>query len=518
MRLKDSQDTADLELLDDGLDPRDPLQVAGSLDQAWLWVGIIFTAVLAVSAGAALAVRPNWVVWLAGPAMLCGVVSGAVLIRQWNRRAWVTFQPSGFRWTSRGGDREYADTDVLGLGLLRRGQHSFGRLVSERQVLRLWIGDVNARPLEMTVRTAVGEEGPLGPLVRRLQSNLLAAAEDSLRRGPGISGDHWSWVDRAIICGRGGSRQTILNLADISAVDESQGEVRVWKNLDPLPELRLSLAHRDAWLLSRLLQRRFARPGSPDVPPASGLGRILREHRPRSAMIASALLAMFAAVVAGVCFAAAIWARMLPLVLVGIGVGMTAVALISTAVRLSRSSFRLHEKGISQTTLSGYRYLGFGEIDQFAFDAKRQYSRGRYLGTMFTMVFVSQGRPRDSMFHSERAAFETEDIIQLRDRVSEEVASRLVRRWVETRSVGWTPELTILEESLRYERRRGMLWKSPPIEVPLSEIGAFDISDGWFYVWGIEHDDPLIRIRTSSPNFYAGLLLFGEVASNHSIA
>jgi hypothetical protein len=516
MRLQDTPHTPDLELIDEGTDAREPLLVAGRLDHAWLWVGIVFTVVLGAISAAAAAISPTWALWLGVPAILCGLVSGVVLVRQWNRRAWITLQESGFRWIRRAEEKDYADSAVLGLGMLRQGQHSFGRLVSDRQVVLLWIGDVDARPIELTVRAAVGEDGPLGPLVRRLQLKLLVRAEDALRRGSEISGDGWSWSDRTIITSRG-ARQTIVNLSEISAVDETQGELRVWKNLDPSPELRMSLAQRDVWLLSQLLRQRFARPGSPAVPPASGLGRILREHRPRSAMVASALLAMFAAVVAGVCFAAAIWARMLPLALVGMGVGLTAVALISTAVRLSRSSFRLHEKGISQTTLSGYRYLGFGEIDQFAFDARRQYSRGRYLGTMFTMVFVSQGRPRDSMFHSERAAFETEDIIQLRDRVSEEVASRLARQWMETSSVSWTPELTISERSLRYERRRGLLRKAKPVEVELAEIGAFDIQDGWFYLWGIEHDDPLIRVRTSSANFYAGLLLFEQLVSGNSI-
>jgi hypothetical protein len=384
--------------------------------------------------------------------------------------------------------------------------------VSDHQVLWLWIGDDDARPLDLTVRVAVGEDGPLGPLVRRLQRRLLEQAEDALRRGLGLCGAGWTWSDRAIVT-TDGSRQTVLNLQEVSAVDETQDELRIWKDIEPAPLVRLSLAQRNVWLLSKLLHRRFAPPGSPDVPPASGLGRILREHRPRSALIASGLLAVFAAVVAGTCFAAAIFARMLPLALVGFGVGITAVALVTTSIRLSRSSFRLHEKGISQTPLSGFRSLGFGEIDQFAFDARRQYSRGRYIGTMFTMVFVSQGRPRDSMFHSERAAFETEEIIRLRDRVSEEVATRLARRWVETKSVAWTPELTILENGLRYERRRGLFWKSKPVEVEFSEVGAFDISDGSFYIWGIEHDDPLIRVRTSAPNFYAGLLLFEQVAA-----
>lgn len=516
MRLTDTTDSRDLELIEDGVDARDPLLVAGHLDLAWLWVGIVFTVVLSAMAAAAVAVSTVWALWLGIAASLCALTSGAMLVRQWNRRAWMTVQRSGFRWITRSGETEYADPVVHGIGLFRRGQHSFGRLVSDRQNVWLWIGDDDAKPLQLTVRVVVGEDGPLGPLVRRLQRRLLEHAEDALRRGSRLSGDGWSWSDRTIST-NSGARQTTIKLQDVSAVDETQEELRIWRDVEPAPFMRLSLAQRNAWLLSQLLQRRFASPGSPDVLPASGLGRILREHRPRSALIASGLLALFASIVAGTCFAAAIWAQMLPLALVGIGVGLTAVALVTTAIRLSRSSFRLHEKGISQTSLSGFRSLGFEEIDQFAFDARRQYSRGRYIGTMFTMVFVSQGRPRDSMFHSERAAFETEDIIQMRDRISEEVATRLARRWMETNSVAWTPELTILKCGLKYERRRGLLWKNRAIEIELSEIGAFDICDGWFYVWGIEHDDPLIQVRTSSPNFYAGLLLFEQVTAGASI-
>jgi hypothetical protein len=180
-------------------------------------------------------------------------------------------------------------------------------------------------------------------------------------------------------------------------------------------------------------------------------------------------------------------------------------------MRLWRSSFRLLETGVSQSSLGGERYLGFSEIDQFAFDARRQYSKGRYLGTLFTMVFVSESRPRDSIFHTERAPFETEELLQLRERVAEEIASRLARRWTRDRAVPWTRELTLRADGLRYIRRRLFLLVPRAVDLPFSQIRDFDIRGGQFVVWGVDSERPLVSVRTSSPNFYPGLLLFEQI-------
>lgn len=516
MRLAESPSGADPDQRIQDFPLQRPLLVAGGLDGGWLWVGFIFTIVLTALAVLSLATNLHLAARLAVAALLCGTVSGVALLRLWNRRCWLTIEPAGFQLNGRHGDHEFSDGDVRGLAFRHQWQHSFGRLVAEVHGVKVWIGDEEHAPLEWRVRSAIGEASPLAPLILRLKSRLLEQADENLRRSIAVSGEGWSWTADGVVSGRG-SQQATLPAKDITAVDQNHQELRIWRNSEPLPAIRLPLAHRDVWLLAALLQPLYGRPGDPGVPPASGMGRVLREHRPRSAMIASALLGLFAAAVAGVCFAAALWLRMLPLALVGGGVGVTAIALASTTLRLSKSSFRLHETGVSQTTLSGDRFLPFSEIDQFAFDGRRQYSRGRYLGMVFTLVFVSQRRPRDGIFHTERAPFETEEILQMRDLVAEESARRMTHRWLTEGSVAWTPELTILQQSLRYERRRGLLGRAQPLDLPLSEIGAFDVVDGWFLVWGIEHDTPLIRVRTSSPNFYPGLLLFEQIDANLSV-
>jgi hypothetical protein len=247
------------------------------------------------------------------------------------------------------------------------------------------------------------------------------------------------------------------------------------------------------------------------VPAAIGLGRILREHRQRSAAIASLILAAFSGLVAVVCCVAAISLRMLPLLLLGGGVGLTTLAVLATSRRLFRSMFRLHESGISQSTLSGDRHLGFQDIDQFVFDARRQYSKGRYMGTLFTMMFASNSRPRDGIYHSERAAFETDEILQLRDRVADELATRMAASWSTGQPVRWTTELELSGTAVRFGKKQLRWTKSLPIEVLFSEIADFDVRNGWFLAWRHEEENPILRVKTSSANFYPGLLLFEQL-------
>lgn len=486
-----------------------PLLVQGHFDVWWLWTAIGFTVILTLLAAIVAVVQPQDVKGVAVAAVLGAAVSGGMGWFQFRQRRWLTWDATGFQIRHRERITEHLDSDVAALSIGHDWQHSFGTVVAEVHGVRLWFDDPAVASCHWLVRSPLDEPSPLEPLLNRLKVRLIDRAEASLRRGEAVSGGAWVWHD-----GNLGTLQGLIPLDDISAFDSTLKELRIWRNAEPRPAVRLRMRGRDVWLLSSLLESRIGRPGDPGVAPAPGLGRILREHRPKSASAMSFVLALLAAVVAGVCCAAALMLRLLPLALLGGGIGVTAIALISAARRLRRAAFRMHESGISQNGLAGDRVLGFAEIDQFAFDARRQYSKGRYLGTMFSMTFLCQSRPQSSIFHTERAAFETEDLARLRDRVSEEIASRLARQWAQETTVVWTPELTLRAESLRYHRRGRMLaWSSQAVDIPFERIGDFDVREGWFLVWSRDEDRPLFKVRSNSPNFYPGLLVFEQLVS-----
>jgi len=491
-------------------DTRRPFLVAGQLDVWWLWSAVTFAAVCGFAAVLFWVFRPRYAAIPTATAALAILATFAAFVAQWRRRAWLTYDSDVFRIIDRTGDHEFHVADVAALAVSSKPQHSFGTVVAERHRACLWFSDSSRSSRELITRSGIDEPSPIQPLLQRIQTRLLDRWEAALNRRQSLSGDGWEWRDDAIISAH--QRATVrVPIGDISAVDWTTDHLRIWRNAEPNPAITLARGDRDVWLLTILLGRRFGRPGDPGVIRGSGLGRVLRESRSRSAAVMSFSLAVLAATVAGVCFAAAIWLRMFPLALVGGGVGLTAMALLSASLRLWRSSFRFHETGVSQTSLAGHRYLGFSEIDQFAFDARRQYSRGRYLGTLFTMVFVSEGRPRDSIFHTERAPFETDELLQLRERVSEEIASRLARRWSRDCSVAWTRELTLRADSLRFTRRRLFLMTPRAVDLPLAQIRDYEVRGGWFLVWGDDAERALIKTRTSAANFYPGLLLFEQI-------
>ena len=178
--------------------------------------------------------------------------------------------------------------------------------------------------------------------------------------------------------------------------------------------------------------------------------------------------------------------------------------------------FRLHETGISQRSLTGDRSLRFSEIDQFVFDARRQYSKGRYLGTLFTMVFASEKQPRQGILHSERCAYETDEIARVRDFVSDEMAAAMAAKLASTGELAWTRELMIRGGLLSCAPRRLMRWTGAAADAELDAIRGYDVAEGWFYVWTVDRERPVFKARTAEPNFYPGLLVFEKLLERTS--
>ena len=117
----------------------------------------------------------------------------------------------------------------------------------------------------------------------------------------------------------------------MTAVDNGVVDLRIWVASAPLPALRLPQSGQDVWLLGRMLEVAVGAPGDEGVEPATGLGRILYESRPRSAAIIATLLSGFSAAIAILALTAAIALRLTALAVLAAGTGMGAIMLGSTA-------------------------------------------------------------------------------------------------------------------------------------------------------------------------------------------
>ncbi|QDT55054.1 hypothetical protein Pan44_30950 [Caulifigura coniformis] len=487
-----------------------PLLVSGHLDAWWCWAAVGLAVIFGAVATTAVFLRHPLRFGFSAVSLLAaaGGVVGFV-IQIWRRR-WLTWSGDSLQVTGRGTALEILDTEVEALAVTREYRHAVGRIVAEAHRLWVWRSPGEPRVLAFEARGMLGEPSPLAPLVERLQQRLEKKALEELRREGTLERPAWSWQDGAVVTVSSGKRSS-TRVTGMSAVDNDIVELRIWVASDPLPAVRLPQSGQDVWLVGRMLHSTVGAPGDPGVAPAEGLGRILHESRPRSAAIMATMLCGMSTVVAMLAVFGAVLLRLTPLAILGAGTGMGAIMLGSTARRLWQCAFRLHETGISQRSLTGDRALRFSEIDQFVFDARRQYSKGRYLGTLFTMVFASDRQPKQGILHTERSAYETDEIAQVRDFVSEEIAAAMAARLVSSGELVWTRELTIQGGALHCQPRRFLRWKPRPASADIDSIRGYDISEGWFYVWTMDRDRPLFKVRTTEPNFYPGLLVFEQL-------
>jgi hypothetical protein len=487
-----------------------PLLVSGRFDAWWCWAAVGVAVISGVVALVARALGHPLRSGLFAVSGIAIVVAGVSFLIQLWRRRWLTWSADSFRVTGQGTTVEILDTDVESLAVTRDYRNAVGRIVAEEHRLWIWRSSREPRLIALESRAPLGEPSPLAPLVERLQQRLERRALDELRREGAIARPGWTWKNSSLVTSVSGSTTTI-DVAEMSAVDNDIVDLRIWVASDPLPKVRLAQSGADVWLIGRMLQSAVGSPGDEGVAPAAGLGRILHESRPRSAAIMATMLCGLSVTVAILAVFAAIALRLTPLAILGAGTGVGAIMLGSTARRLWKCVFRLHEAGISQRSLTGDRSLRFNEIDQFVFDARRQYSKGRYLGTLFTMVFASDNQPRQGILHSERCAYETDDIARVRDFVSDEIAASMASKLASTGELAWTRELTIRGGVLMCEPRRLMRWTGKPADAELDTIRGFDVAEGWFYVWTIDRERPLFKARTAEPNFYPGLLVFEKL-------
>ncbi|HVJ84823.1 MAG TPA: hypothetical protein VM452_04215 [Caulifigura sp.] len=498
------------ESLDESATSEELILVAGHLDAWWCWSALGLAVIFAVVAGIAFVTRHPLRFGVTAMAVLAAIAAVIGFGWQFFQRKWLTWTADSLEVHGRTGRTEVLDSEIEALAVTRDYRHAVGRIVAEAHYLSLWVGGPNPQVLSFEARSPLGGPAPFDDLVDRLQGRLERRALETIRREGEFVRPGWTWRAGQILA-KQGSQEVVIPLASLSAVDNDIVELRLWVDADPSPAVRLGQSGRDVWLLGRMLESAVGAPGDPGVAAATGLGRILHESRPRSSAIMATMLCGLSAAIALFAIITAAVLRLTPLAILGAGAGMGAIMLGSTARRLWQCVFRLHEAGISQRGLTGDRALRFHDISQFVFDARRQYSKGRYLGTLFTMVFASDEQPKQGILHSERCAYETDEIAGVRDRVSEEIAAGMAGKLAASGELVWTRELAIRGGVLHCEPRRFMGWAGKSIQTPIDSIRGYEVTEGWFYVWTAERERPLFKARTAEANFFPGLLIFEQL-------
>ena len=156
--------------------------------------------------------------------------------------------------------------------------------------------------------------------------------------------------------------------------------------------------------------------------------------------------------------------------------------------------------------LFGIQQLKFTDVKTFTYSAVRQFVKGVYAGTNFTLTFASfaDGKLR-KLTYARKLRNADADLDHLRDSVSQLISNRMAAEFGQGRAVVWTDGLRFLPEGLEY-RASGFFGRKAPVLLPYSQILGHDANQGMFWMWAQGKKKPVVKENMALPNFFPGYL------------
>lgn len=500
------------------------IEVGSSFREWWFFALAGLTVCLFVAGGMLLVVQHEDALPVLAGGAACAVATAVAATSIASRRAAVRITPDGFLVQMRQGEREFTDEQVICASLSSKSNYSNGELHSVTRSFDVWVeGDSGPERFKMVNRIPLGTVDPLELLIERIQGHLYDRAVEALQSEQAFEGEGWSLHGNELVALHG-RRTEAVPLDDVEAVDVFDNDLCVWKRTQDEPVLRIPMRSANAHILLSLMRERVAERGTQDV--VSGgeraadgrLGRVLFERKPGAWARAFVLLLPGFAVlvlIAGVVTAAAEH-KLEPAIA---GTLASLVLLLIAMFPMSLCvTFRCHEHGVCKRWLWRERRLRYGDVATFAYNAVRQYVKGVYSGTTFTLTFVSivEGK-KCTLSYSKSLRNADEELDHLRDHVSRVIAARMAASFSAGHQVAWTDNLRFLKEGLEV-RPAGLLGRKPPIVVRYDQIAGVDASNGAFQLWVSGQKKPAVKENPSVANFFPGYLFLARLLATRPVS
>ncbi len=466
-------------------------------------------AALATIVGICLATAGLFAGWIVAP--VAGVISLILEAVAWSARrtrTWLTFGQDSLEIEDRTGRRTVLDTQVVAAALESKRNLNNGEFSSTTRTFRIWTDD-RTEPIVMQNTIPKDRPDPLAELIARLLDGLTQRFEDLLARGGTVAGDGWVLTRGGLALSRVPS-ETLLPLAEITAVDPFDDKMCVWRRGQDEACAKLPLSGRNAYLLPALLKPLIPEQADGSGGQSStGLGRVLFERRPQPAL-AVLLIAIggIMALVGVIIIAAGGLRDAAPLALLVPGGLILAAA--GAALRLT--NFRCHERGVWQKSIFGQKLLRYVDIGSFTYSAQRHYHNGAYAGTHLSLVFKpllpkagapQAGRP---IRFSTTVQGDDDDLDELRDVISHAICARMAGELAAGQTVPWTPNLEFTPHGIRY--RPSSLFGRKDFEfLPFECYGGQSLNQGSFFLFSSLRPKHVMSEQCSVENFFPGFYL-----------
>jgi hypothetical protein len=495
----------------------------GSSHREWWFIVLVGVAVCLMLGGGMMLLAQTeggLPVLIAGG--VCAIAAALSAVSIASRKLSVRITPDGFIVHDRHGEHEFTDDQVICASLHHRSNYTNGELKGTTRTFDLWVeNETGAGRLKMINRFPLGAVDPLELLIERVLGHLYDRANDALAARAPFEGEGWTLHPNELVVSQRPRVQGV-RLEEIAAAEVFDNEVCVWKKGNDMPAVRIPIRSANAQVLLRLLRDRTSETASEGVSPTGDqLGRILFERRPSRVMVALAWIIpgiMLLVGLAGV--AGAIFGRRgNPGTVLFSSAAVMLVLGIFWLLPLSQCvTLRCHEHGLCRRWLWREQRLKYSQVETFAYNAVRQYVKGVYSGTSFTLSFTLKPGLKPATLEYTRSLRNADDELEhLRDHVSRLIAARMAEAFARGEPVKWTQGLRLLKEGLEY-RASGFLGRKPPVVLRYDQITGMAANAGVFHVWVAGQKKPAVKEKVSQPNFFAGQILLARIFASRPAA
>ena len=480
--------------------------VRGELS-VWHAIGGV-VGVLAIIGGVVLLVLQlpaGWFVGAAGVVVVLSVGGSALALSR--QRTWVEDLENGLVVRDRLGARQYPDEQIIAIALETKKQHTQGEIKGLIRTFKVWV-DSTPTSVVMTNTIRTGYPDPLRNLIDRLVAVLAQRLSDHIDRGGGAAGDGWR-IERGHLLLGSPSQEEAIPLAELVAVEIFEGKMCLWRKGRDDAVFKAPLGSRNAHLLPILLEPRMPSPEERQQAPSTpGLGRILFERKPQAVGIGLCVIFSIVAFVAGFILLAVNWPKVEGILFLGIAIAVSVLFALGAIVQ-RYMVFRCHERGVFRASLFGEKLLPYAAVASFTYSATKHYHNGAYVGTHLNMKFeplAGSGAPPISYGASVQVS--DDDLEELRDFISRQLADRMAEQLSTGQPVQWTPNLVFLREGIQY-RPAGMLGigRKEPHFLPYDAYGGCNLDQGVFYLFVQGNSKAVMTEQCNAANFFPGFYL-----------
>jgi hypothetical protein len=266
-----------------------------------------------------------------------------------------------------------------------------------------------------------------------------------------------------------------------------------------------------------LSERIVPQPENNASPSGDRLGRILFERKPGKLTVMLLWLLPIAGFVG--LSVLVFWALTRdPDALLGVIFIVCFIALPWAMLLSQNVEFRVHDHGVRRRRLFRTEQLMYNQVDSFTYSAVKQYAKGVYTGTNFTLTFASMaGGKLKKLTYSRRLQNADAALDHLRDKISQLIADRMAAQFALGQTIVWTEGLKFFPEGLEY-RAAGFFGRKAPVVIPYSQIFGYDTNQGMFWLWVNGRKKPVVKENMALPNFFPGYIFLVRMLAARSVA